>query len=160
MYEDIQKIEASLFTRIIYLFGLGLIILTFLAKVPFALRLLSQIGRNQNLVNPILAVVLIITAIVVVVTLGKRFLDIARGKLKLSAVISSKKTLYIRRIGLTLLSIGVSITLLVFISAFFIRGGGQMMIAAYFSFAIPLGLVLFELSRMKEFENLNLANDV
>ena len=159
MYENIHKIEASLFIRVIYLFGLGSIILAFLGKIPFALQLLSQMGRNPNVLNPVLAVVLIVTAIGVVVILGKRFLDIARGKLKLNAIISNLKTLYIRRIGLTLLSIGVSITLLMLISTFFIRGGGQIMIAAYFSFAIPLGLALFELSRMNGFENLNLTND-
>lgn len=117
-------------------------------------------GRNPNVVNPVLAVVLIVTAIGVVVILGKRFLDIARGKLKLGAIISTNKTLYIRRIGLTLISIGVAITLLILISTFFVRGGGQIMIAAYFSFAIPLGLVLFELLRIREFENLNLTDDV
>lgn len=160
MYKNIQKIEAGVFTRVIYLFGLGIIILAFLGKVPFALQLLSQMGRNPNVLNPVLAVVLIATAIGVVLILGKRFLDIVRGKLKLCAIISTKKTLYIRRSGLTLLSIGVIIILLILISTFFIRGGGQIMIAEYFSFAIPLGLVLFELSRMSEFENLNLTNDV
>lgn len=159
MHDDIKKIEASSFTKTIYLLGIAMVILSFLGKVPFALQLLMQMDRNPNVANPVIAIVSIISALGVLVFLGQRFINIARGRLKLSAIISNNKTLYVRNIGLALLSLGLTIALLTILSTFFVRGGGQVMVASYFSFAIPLGLVLFELSRMSEFENLNLTND-
>ena len=67
--------------------------------------------------------------------------------------------MYLRVFGMVLLSLGVVVTVLVFGSMFIVRGGGQILIASSFSFAIPLGLVLFELSRLSGFENKYISND-
>ena len=82
MKNDIKKIEANGFTKTVYLLGLAMVILSFLGKVPFALQLLMQMDRNPNLANPVIAIVSIIAAIGVLVILGQRFVNIARGRLK------------------------------------------------------------------------------
>ena len=152
MNNDSRIVSASWYTKVMYLLGLAIIIFSFWGKVKFALLLLSRVGKNPNDINLVLAMVLIVTALAVLVFLGMRFIDIVRGKLKLTACVSNSWTLFQRMLGLVLLSTGVLVTLLVLGSTYFVAGGGQLLIAGYFSFTIPLGLVLFELSRLSEFE--------
>ncbi len=159
MENNAKEIKAGAYVKIMYLVGLAIIILSFLGKVPYAIKLLSQMGRNPNIVNPVLAIVLIAVALIVLVFLGGRFLNIARGKIKLDTIIYGKGAMYLRIFGMVLLSLGVVVTVLVFGSMFIVRGGGQILIASSFSFAIPLGLVLFELSRLSGFENKYISND-
>ncbi|MDZ7803160.1 hypothetical protein [Thiohalophilus sp.] len=159
MGNSTKELEAGAYVKSMYLLGLAIIILSFLGKVPYALKLLSQMGGNPNIINPVLAIVLIAVALIVLIFLGGRFLNIARGKIKLDAFIYGKSTVYLRVFGMVLLSLGVVVTVLVFGSMFIVRGGGQMLIARSFSFAIPLGLVLFELSRLSGFENKYINND-
>lgn len=156
---NIEKVEASLYVKSIYIVSLALVILQFLGKVPYAIKLLSQVGRNPNIMNPIIAIVLLATAAVIVIFLGGRLVQLVQGKENLNVVITSNRSKQLRIFSLLLLSIGVFIKLSVFTSLFFIRGGGQIVIAHQFAFAIPLGLVLFELSRLIEFEKILTKNN-
>jgi len=159
MDNNTKELKAGAYVKAMYLLGLALIILSFLENVPYALMLLSQMGRNPNIINPVLAIVLIAVAFIVLIFLGGRFLNIARGKIKLDAFIYDKGSMYLRVFGMVLLSLGVVVKLLVYGSMFIVRGGGQILIASSFTFAIPLGLVLFELSRLSGFENKYINND-
>ncbi len=152
MNREPRTFESGVYVRVIYSIGLALMILPFFKKIRYALQLFEQLERNPNIVNPVLAIVILVSTVLVIVFLGKRLLDIARGALKLKSTVSSKSTLALRYISIALLSCGVSITVLVFASLFLVRGGGQVLIAGSFYFTIPLGLVLFELSRLREFE--------
>lgn len=147
-----SEVRAGFYVKMMYLVGLAIVILSLLAKVPFAVKLLFQMGSNKNIVNPVLAVVLLAVALIALIFLGGRFLNIARGKITLDSPVYSKSTMYLRVCGITLLSLGVVITVLVVVSTFIVRGGGQLLIASSFYFSVPLGLVLFELSRLIGFE--------
>ena len=125
--DNAKEIKTGAYVKIMYLAGLAIIILSFLGKVPYAIKLLSQMGSNPNIVNPVLAVVLIAVALIVVIFLGGRFFNIARGKIKLETFIYSQGAMYLRVLGIVLLSLGVVVTVLVFGSMFIVRGGGQML---------------------------------
>ena len=153
MNDDSRIMTAGWYVKAMYLLGLVVIIYSFWRKVEFALLLLSRMGKNPNTINPILAIILIVTSLVVLVFLGMRCINIVRGKLELTAYVSNNWTLFLRMFGLVLLNAGVMITLLVLGSMCLVSGGGQILLAGYFSFSIPVGLVLFELSRLSEFEH-------
>ena len=90
MNDDSRIMTAGWYVKAMYLLGLVVIIYSFWRKVEFALLLLSRMGKNPNTINPILAIILIVTSLVVLVFLGMRCINIVRGKLELTAYVSNE----------------------------------------------------------------------
>lgn len=161
----VKEIKAGYYIKMVYLIGLASIIFSFLQKVPFAIKLLSEMVKKPNFTDPALALLLISVALMVLIFLGSRFINIARGKINLNTFVYDNKSVYLRTFAIVLLSLGIVATALVYSNLLILRGGGQVFIhsdylylANSLSFAIPLGIVLFELSRLRGFEK-NIDNN-
>ena len=151
MSTDQHRVAAGRFTRTVYVIGLAFLILQFLGKIPYALVLFRQMATNPNVVNPVFATLSILVGVVVAWLLGGRCIAVVRNRDVLDAYVGGRLAA-VRVLGLSLLTLGLLVTALVFVSMFLVEGGGQILIAGMFGFTVPLGLALFELSRLMGFE--------
>lgn len=153
-----QRVAAGRFTRTVYVIGLAFLILQFLGKIPYALVLFKRMATNPNVVNPVFATLSILVAVVVAWLLGGRCIAVVRNRDVLDAYVGGKLAA-VRVLGLSLLTLGLVVTALVLASSFVVEGGGQILIAGMFGFTVPLGLAVFELSRLIGFEREALDED-
>jgi len=154
-----DRVEAGRFTRTVYVLGLAFLVLQFLGRIPEALLLFRNMATNPNVVNPVIATLAVLVAVVVTWLLGGRCIGVLRNRRLLDACGGDRRLATIRVLGLTLLTFGLLVTFLVFASLFMVEGGGQLLIAGAFGYTIPLGLALFEFSRLLGLERAAFDDD-
>lgn len=147
-----MRLEAGTFTKVIYGIALTLLGLTVVLRVPYAMILLKQMATNPNVVNPLTATIIVAMAVITGVVAVSRVVGLLRGSVTLSSYSGSGLLTLMRYSGMTFMTIGVLITAGVFAGLLLTRIGAVALIGAQFQMLLPVGLGLYELSRLMGFE--------
>lgn len=147
-----QRLPASFLTKLVYGTALTLVGLYLLSHVGYALILFKQMPRNPNVINPVTASTIVLIAVIVTPAVLSRVWGLMRGTVTLSSYPVTGLTSWMRSIGIALMTLGVLIAVGVFVSLLVTRIGAVALIGAQFQTVLPVGLGLFELSRVIGFE--------
>jgi hypothetical protein len=145
-------VDAGIFTRIIYGLALALLGLGVVSHFQYAMLLFKRMPTNDNVVNPISATTIVLVAIVVAIAVVSRVLGLIRGTVRLSSYSASGLTSLIRSAGLTFMTFGVLLVVVLYVALWVTRIGAVALIGAHFQLLLPAGVGLYELSRIMSFE--------
>jgi len=157
--------EASKITKILYSIGLVVFVFEYLvlslnATYIFA-QLLTENTRNLHpffetfVINPIIGIIAIFVSILVIYLSVKRLAGVVKGNITLSIEATNIKTIRLRFIGITLILLGLLTKLGILLSIFLFATRDYAEMANMLSSLIPVGFIIFELSRLSEFEKLH-----
>lgn len=147
-----NRFYAGIFTRTVYGIALTFVGLSIVLQVPYALRLLEQMATNRNVVNPISAVTILVVALVVAIVVPARIWGLVRGTVRLDGYVGSGLIPLMRYSGIAFMAFGVLVAAALIIALFVTRVGAVALAGAHFQVLIPVGLGLYELSRIVGFE--------
>jgi hypothetical protein len=136
--------------RLLYGASLLIVVTLPLLQVRYGLTLLRQMAQNPNVVNPITALKIFVVAIVLAIVVGRRLLGLLRGTVTLQSYPDSRYANAVRITGIIFMALGALLTAA-------LLGGGHgaaafPLLATQLQYGTPIGLALFELSRLIGFE--------
>jgi hypothetical protein len=141
-------------TRFVYGAALILVALPLILQVRYAWALFVQMPSNPNVVNPIAATFTVLVALAVLLIVAYRLRGLLTGRFRLDLLATRGAPHALRAFSLLLMYAGVAIVVLTVIARVTTGIGAVMLVAGMFQSLLPVGLVLFEFSRLLERERL------
>lgn len=143
---------ASVTMKVVYSLALLLFASPVVAQVYSALILFRQFPGNPNVLNLILASVTVLISVTIAGVVLYRIAGLARGRFKLESRSQSGWVCHVRRLSVFLMYAGVIVLVTALVARFLTGISAIAFIAAEFRHLAPVGLVLFEFSRLLERE--------
>ena len=144
---------SSKIIRIVYALVLLLTAAPIIFNVRYSWVLFKQMPTNPNVINPITATVTFIIAVIVTLVAGYRVIGLATNNFKLELLVTSGPIHVLRIFSIAFMCAGLFIFLLT-VSGGVITGflWVALMIGGEFKYLMPVGIILFEFSRLLERE--------
>jgi hypothetical protein len=139
--------------RLLYGASLLIVVTLPLLQVRYGLTLLRQMAQNPNVVNPITALKIFVVAIVLAIVVGRRLLGLLRGTVTLQSYPDSRYANAVRITGIIFMALGALLTAALLGAVGSGHGAAAFpLLATQLQYGTPIGLALFELSRLIGFE--------
>jgi hypothetical protein len=143
---------SSILLRMAYAVALVLVALPIIAQIGYARALFSQMSSNPNVINPITATSLVLLCAVVSCVVLFRLWSVISGRCKLDVLSISGPIYWLRIAALVLLFFGVFVFIATLLGRRLTGIAAVVLIAGQFRLLVPVGLILFEFSRLLEHE--------
>ncbi len=151
MNNKLDIIYSSVTTRIFYVIAILMIIGPMFSKISRVDRLFKAAEVKGITIELFIGLFTHIVALAVIILLGYRIIMVIINKAKLEFIKRDRYIFILRQFGLVIIYIGV-IGYLFTIIMTFIGGGAFLIFGVAFKYVMPLGLLIFEASRIFSYE--------